>query len=132
MFTHFKSCALFWIIHYIGAYCQCLNTACSACYCGLGTIFKYHFSSWVRNNTILLVCTNPRLEWETMTNTGYSPLEPVDINPKLEQETMDNIWMSLEWFTTRHLLAKWVYNASIECSTLKNWAVECCVSATLP
>ena len=43
-----------------------------------------------------LVCTNLRLKRETITNTRYSPLEPVDINPRLEQETMDNTRMSLE------------------------------------
>ena len=45
---------------------------------------------------MLLMCTNPQLERETMTNTRYSPLEPVDINPRLERETMDNTRMSLE------------------------------------
>ena len=77
-------------MHYTGSYCQYLNAACRTFYCSLGTMFKYHFSSRARNNAILLVCTNPQLERETMTNTHYSPLELVDINTRHERETMDN------------------------------------------
>ena len=66
------------------------------------------------------------------TNTRYSPLEAVGINPRLERETMDNTRTSLEWFTTRRLLAEWAFNASIECLILEDRAVECSASATLP
>ena len=86
--SHFRKCALLWIIDYTHAYYQCLNEACCACYCQLGGWpHKLVSTIWVRNNTNTAGVYQSSTQVRNNTNS-YSPLkaslEGVGFNPRLE------------------------------------------------